>query len=207
MSARGRSPQMDTPMTRTVHIVHGCPSDAVRAMNPETRTYDKHWIPWARNQLSAAGFKVHAPLMPSPWQPDYQAFRRTFEQQPIGERDVLVGHSCGSSFLVRWLGETKAHVAALILVAPWKVPPADEPWRQRFYDFAIDPAIASRVGQVTIFTSSDEEPEGRESARQFHEALRGSLIDLPRHGHYTRDSMGTDEFPELIDAITGPAAY
>ena len=33
-------------------IIHGCPSDAEKAMNPETRTYDKHWIPWLKKTKS-----------------------------------------------------------------------------------------------------------------------------------------------------------
>ena len=41
-------------------------------MNPETRTYDKHWIPWLKRNLIAAGIKTETPLMPDPWEPDYQ---------------------------------------------------------------------------------------------------------------------------------------
>jgi len=26
-------------------IIHGCPTDVEKAMSPEKRTYDKHWIP------------------------------------------------------------------------------------------------------------------------------------------------------------------
>jgi hypothetical protein len=29
-------------------IIHGCPSEKEKAMNSETRTYDKHWIPWIK---------------------------------------------------------------------------------------------------------------------------------------------------------------
>ena len=32
-------------------IIHGCPSNVEKAMNPETRTYDKHWIPWLKQNL------------------------------------------------------------------------------------------------------------------------------------------------------------
>src|SRR3989344_6803419 len=43
-------------------IIHGCFSDAEKAMNPETRTYDKHWIPWTKQQLISKGIKVETPL-------------------------------------------------------------------------------------------------------------------------------------------------
>ena len=47
-------------------IIHGCPSDIEKAMNQETRTYDKHWIPWTKKQLVENGIETETPLMPSP---------------------------------------------------------------------------------------------------------------------------------------------
>ena len=61
-------------------IIHGCPSNVEKAMNPETRTYDKHWIPWAKKQLSAKGIVTETPIMPTPWQPEYSQFKKEFEK-------------------------------------------------------------------------------------------------------------------------------
>ncbi len=99
-------------------IIHGCPSNVEKAMDPQKRTHDKHWIRWTKKQLIAKGIPTEAPLMPKPWLPDYQAFKQEFEKHPINEDTVLVGHSCGCAFLVRWLGETKKRIKKLILVAP-----------------------------------------------------------------------------------------
>lgn len=82
-------------------IIHGCPSDAEKAMNPETRTYDKHWIPWLKRNLIAKNIETETPLMPSPWQPDYEKFKAEFEKYDVDENTILVGHSCGCTFLVR----------------------------------------------------------------------------------------------------------
>ena len=94
-------------------VIHGCPSDIEKAMNPETRTYDKHWIPWIKKELKGRGVKIETPLMPSPWKPDYNAFKAEFEKYPVSENTILIGHSCGCAFLVRWLGETKKSVRKL----------------------------------------------------------------------------------------------
>jgi predicted alpha/beta hydrolase family esterase len=59
--------------------------------------------------------------MPSPWYPDYEKFKKEFEKYSVNENTILIGHSCGSSFLVRWLGETKRKIFKLILFTPWKV--------------------------------------------------------------------------------------
>ncbi|MDD3531358.1 MAG: alpha/beta hydrolase [Candidatus Pacebacteria bacterium] len=185
----------------TVHIIHGCPSDEERAMNPATRTYDKHWMPWLKEQLTACGVKVNAPLMPNPWAPDYAAFKAEFEKTLVSEDDVLIGHSCGGAFLVRWLGDSKQKVRKLILVAPWKIPDAGDKKREEYYGYEIDRTIPERVGEIVTFTSDDEEEDGKKSVKIFHEALGGRVIELSHHGHFTFGDMGTEEFPELLAEI------
>ncbi len=182
-------------------IIHGCPSNIEKAMNPETRTYDKHWIPWLKRNLIAAGIETETPLMPDPWEPNYQKFKSEFEKHEVGENTILVGHSCGSAFLVRWLGETKRKIFKLILVAPWKIPDKDDKFRKEFYTYPIDESIKLRVREIVMFTADDEEDEGKESLKIFHQALGGEIIELKGHGHYTLGDMGIEEFPELLEKI------
>lgn len=186
---------------KQVIILHGCPSDAEKAMNPETRTYDKHWISWTKERLTGKGIKTETPLMPEPWYPDYEKFKSEFEKYEVNENTVLVGHSCGSAFLVRWLGESKKSIAKLILVAPWKIPSKEKEYREKFYIYLIDKTIKDRVGEIVMFTADDEKDEGKESLKIFHDALGGEVIELKGHGHYTMGDMGTTEFSELLDVI------
>lgn len=182
-------------------IVHGCPDESEKARHPKTRTYDKHWMPWLEKELTARGIKVARPLMPTPWSPDYQKFKEELEKQDIIESTVLVGHSCGASFLVRWLGETKKKVAKLILVAPWSWEAVEDKSNQNlkfFYAYDIDKAIPERVKEIVMFTSDTEWEEGKESVKKYHAALGGRVIELKNHGHYIKKHMGKEEFPELL---------
>jgi predicted alpha/beta hydrolase family esterase len=52
-----------------------------------------------------------------------------------------------------------------------------------------------------MFISDDEEEDGKKSVEIFHKALGGELVGLSGRGHFTMDSMGTDEFPELLSII------
>ena len=183
----------------TCVLVHGCPDAPEKG--PRQRTYDKHWIPWVARELTARGVQVQTPLMPEPWKPKYERFKKTFEKLNVTEDTVLVGHSCGCAFLVRWLGETKQRIKKLILVAPWKVPRKDDSTRKAFYTYPIDRTIAARVGEIVIFTADDEEPDGKKSVQLYRDALGGKLIELKNHGHYTFDDMGTAAFPELLAQI------
>ena len=74
-------------------IIHGCPLNTEKKISPETRTYDKHWIPWTKKELIARDIKIENPLMPSPWEPDYEKFKNEFEKYNVDEDTILVGHS------------------------------------------------------------------------------------------------------------------
>ena len=180
-------------------IIHGCPRKETD--HPEIRTYDKHWIPWTKEQLDKQGISTEVPLMPEPWAPVYERFKEVFEKLHVDENTVLIGHSCGCAFLSRWLAESKQKVSKLIFVAPWKRASEDKPIKKVYYGFTVDPTIKDRVGDIIMFTSYDENPNAQLSLDEYHDALGGKVIDLPDHEHYTFNDMETVEFPELIDAI------
>jgi len=185
-------------------IIHGCPSGPEEFINiNDPGSYPKHWIPYIKKGLITAGIETETPLMPSPWAPDYDAFKEEFEKYPVSENTILIGHSCGCAFLVRWLGESKQKIKSLILVAPWKIPKENDPVREKFYVYPIDETIKSRVGEIVMFTSDNENENGKKSLKIYHDVLGGKIIELKGRGHYILKHMGTEEFPELLEEILG----
>lgn len=115
----------------------------------------------------------------------------------------MIGHSCGTSFIVRWLGDTKQKIKELILVAPWKIPDkVDGGYRKKFYSYKIDTTIRSRVKEIVMFTADNEAENGKKSSRMFQKALGRRVVELHGRGHYTMNDMGTEEFPELLEEAT-----
>ncbi|MDO8628705.1 MAG: alpha/beta hydrolase [Nanoarchaeota archaeon] len=180
-------------------LLHGCPSTEEKALR---RTYDKHWMPWIKQELEKRNIPTEIPLMPAPWKPDYLAFKKEFDKiKTITDNTILIGHSCGASFLVRWLGETKKKIKKLFLVAPWKIPWREDGTDIGFFTYTIDPTISTRVKKIIIFTADDEEKDGKTSVKLFHRALQGKIIKLKGKGHYTQEDMETEQFPELLHEI------
>lgn len=161
---------------------------------------NKHWLPWIQRQLIINGVLAQAIEMPEPYLPVYEKWRAVFEQLKIDEETMLIGHSCGGGFLLRWLGENKVKVGKVTLVAPW-IDPAHE-LNTGFFDFEIDKELVERTGGMTVFVSSDDDRVILDSVEQVKDTLPDVVVEeLPGHGHFTFGSMKTDKFPELLDSL------
>jgi predicted alpha/beta hydrolase family esterase len=183
-------------------IIHGCPSRREHLIDIR-KDNAKHWIPWVRMELEKLDLSVSTPLMPTPWDRNYLDWKKEFEKELVNENTVLVGHSCGCTFLIRWLGETKKKIRKIILVAPSILPNENNKKRDytEWYDFKIDHSISKRVGDIVIFVSDNDESKIIRSAESVHKELGGKLIELKGKGHFTFGDLGSREFPELLKEI------
>lgn len=182
-------------------IVHGC------TLSSRDKTYNKHWIPWVTKELISRGVMVESPLMPKPWVPDYNAYKKVLEKHIIDQNSILVGHSASCAFLVRWLGETKRRIKKLILVAPWDSP-RDAALNKNvtaafrnFLKFPIDPTIPSRIDKIIFFTSDNADEDCKETLKRYRKSLGGTRVELKGYGHYVIQHMKTKKFPELVEKI------
>lgn len=158
-------------------------------------------MPWLSRKLYLKGIKTELPQMPKPYAPNYDAFAKEFEKYKVDKNTVIVAHSCGCAFIVRWLANTTANIKKLILVAPWKIPQEGDTERENFYNYEIDKTIKDRIGQIIIFTSDNEEEDGKKSAEMFRKALSAKVISLKNHGHFTFGDMKTEKFPQLLKIV------
>ncbi len=69
-------------------IVHGCPSD-----NTDS-SYNKHWIPRTKKELTINNIQTETPTMPTPRKPEYEKFKQEFEKYTVDKNTILIGHSC-----------------------------------------------------------------------------------------------------------------
>lgn len=110
---------------------------------------------------------------PDAWKPDYSTWAREFERYDVTPKTMLVGHSCGAGFLVRWLSQhTEVLVDRVLLVAPWLDPDREE--AADFFDFVIDPGLAGRTSNLTILNSDDDDEDIQQSVRMIRDSVIGA---------------------------------
>jgi uncharacterized protein len=184
-------------------IVHGSCDEEEYYSDQYPSLSNSHWLPWMQKQLLIMGIPTQTPEIELAFKPVYDLWKQHFERYPINEGSILIGHSCGGGFLVRWLSEKKVKVNKLILVAPWL-----DPERRRttnFFDFTIDRDLQERVNEIHILISDDEVVSG---VKESVDILSQAFTKLKMHrfsnmGHFTYTSMGTEKFPELLKLAMG----
>lgn len=181
-------------------IIHGYndQSEFLDASRPAAS--NDHWIPWIQRQLLLKGIEAQTPEMPGFYQPHYEAWKNMIERFEPDESTILIGHSCGGGFLVRWLSENDVHVGPVALVAPWLDP--EKELVPDFFDFTIDPKLSSKSCGVHILYSTDDFPEIITSINILKSKLKNiSWQEFTDKGHFVLSSMGTQQFPELLDIL------
>ncbi len=186
---------------KTAIIIHGMPTKEEYEAHSEQTTL--HWIPWLKAQLEERKIATTTPEMPVPYAPVYEQWRDTFERIPRTEESILVGHSCGGGFLVRWLSEHPTErVGKVILVAPWIDPDhLDGEHMTNFFDFTIDPNLITKTDGITVFVSEDDDVSMLRTAEELEKHIVGiKIIRKKDKGHFSTGD-GVYEFPELLEEI------
>lgn len=175
-------------------IIHGCPQN-----EEDVIPKSKRWMNWLEEKLKEKGFDATAIDMPAPWNPDYKNWKKELEKFLPTKNSLLIGHSCGGAFLVRWLLETGKRVKKLILVAPAKTS-VQEDRRKNFYDFELPNDSSKIADEIVIFISNDSKSM-LESFELYKEALKPRVIELKDKNHFLYFQMKSNEFPELLDEV------
>ncbi len=193
----------DMPM-KTAILVPGRP-DKDETYDPQyPSNSNSHWFPWLTKKLIINDIHTVAIELPNPWQPRYEIWKKEFERFEVDEDTILVGHSCGGGFLVRWLSENKnAKAGKVVLVAPW-LNPEDNPVSDTadFFKFEIDPNFIRRAQSVTIFKSDNDQETVHKSVDIIRKHVPAiGYKEFHNKGHFCFEDLHTDEFPELAEFL------
>lgn len=186
---------------KTAIIIHGMPSKEEYFDSTSDSPSNVHWIPWLQKQLLVKNILAQTPEMPEPYLPDYEKWKNIFEQFKIDEETILVGHSCGAGFILRYLSENDVKVGKVALVAPWINPEDDELGRKMFDDLSIDEDLLIKVKDLKIFVSNDDDDFILDGVAILRDRINSiKIIDFENRGHFDELSK-TEKFPELLEFL------
>lgn len=197
-------------MKQQVFLIHGGhPQDSYEAYLAYLRAYpldlDKHNAQgWKQNLPVRLGeeFDVIAPNMPCKQNAKYLEWKIWFEKFIPFLRDgvILIGHSLGGLFLVKYLSENTLAVSVhstFLVAAPYS---STTRRPEGLGDFVLGDdfsRFASQAGEVVIYHSHDDEIVPYSSGQKFLESLpQARLETFEDRGHFNQET-----FPELEDKI------
>jgi predicted alpha/beta hydrolase family esterase len=187
-------------MNKRAIIIHG-KNDLEEFLTYKDSSSNAHWIPWLQNELSRKGILTQTPEMPKPYEPAYEEWLKVFSQYYIDENVILIGHSCGAGFLVRYLSENNTKVDKVYLVAPWL--DTEKEMRNTFFDFTIDKNIFEKADEFNVLYSTDDMSSVLDSVEilksEFGE--NANFVEFTNKGHFCESDLNGREFPDLLKLI------
>lgn len=180
-------------------IIHGICDKEEYFSDKYPSLSNSHWLPWIQKQLLIRDIHTQTPEMPNPVTPNYSDWKREFEKQPVDPNTILIGHSCGAGFLVRWLSEHTTKISHLVLVAPWLDP--DREVTTDFFNFELN--LANKAEKVSLLYSTDDMKSVLKSVEVIKKSdAKLSEYKFTNRGHFTLDELGTEKFTELVQIVT-----
>lgn len=182
-------------------ILHGRPGkkEYYDPKFPSASNY--HWIPWLQKQLLIRNIKADTPEVPQAYAPQWDLWVKEVERFEIGAETILVGHSTGSGFWIRYLSEhPDLRVGKVVLVVPYL--DVEKESIPDFFDFELDRNMAARTKGLVIFHSDNDEPEMQSTMKLLKEKLKDfKYREFHNYGHFTLSDMKIIEFPELLEEL------
>lgn len=183
-------------------ILHGGPSKEEYYDPKAPSMSNAHWLPWLQGQLLKADIAAATPEVPHSFDRHWPTWLKEVERYDIGPQTILVGHSTGAGFFVKYLSlHPELQVDKVILIAPWL-----DPYRQNtegfFEDFQIDPNLNRRTQGITIFNSDNDQKGVQKTVEILHQKIKDiKYREFHSYGHFLSENLGTYEFPEILEEL------
>lgn len=168
----------------------------------------ENWFPWLEEELANRNISCVIPSFPTPEHQNYSDWEQLMdyycELGIVNKDTVLIGHSCGSIFLVHYLYTHNIKVKSLITVSGYNgFYSGDKMMDSLNESFYINsPAIDSSnfPKSVIAFYGSDDPFIPQEYLSQFVDYIGGKAIVVSNAGHFNTSS-GYTKFETLLKEL------
>jgi Predicted esterase of the alpha/beta hydrolase fold len=166
----------------------------------------ENWFPWLRKQLEVEGHNVFVPKFPTPKNQSVQNWCKILEKEAprFGKNTILVGHSCGATYMLSILSVLEKPVHQSIFVSGFLGMLGDEEYdipNRTFYDQSFDwQKICKNAGETTVLHGNNDPYVPRSHAETLAKNLGVNPIFIKDGGHLNSES-GYTKFPLLLEII------
>lgn len=181
--------------------MHGAPEKEHYYDPKKPSESNAHWLPWLQKELLLRDIAAVTPEIPLSFEPKWNLWCREVARFDITPDTILVGHSAGGGFWLKYLSQyPELQAGKIVLVAPWLDP--DHTLKENFFEGDFDPNLAQRTKGLVIFESNDDSDSVKQSITRIKAEVTGVSAQLFRgYGHFTYENLGGTMFPELRDEV------
>ncbi len=182
---------------KTVLILHGIGGHA-----------GIHWQQWLHDELTAEGYKVLMPDLPSPSQPDRTSWLAEISKTLDGvdpTQLIIVGHSLGVTSALDFIEQAEGRVDGLISVAGF----AEDYGAELNHDFLseriIDFAKVKAKLNWSAVVYGDNDPYVTQDALKYVADSLGVQPIVVKNGGHLNTESGYEELPTIMEIFKDKA--
>lgn len=164
----------------------------------------ENWFGWMRDELEKLAIPCVVPQMPTPNGQSLNSWLEVFNQkylEHVNEDTILIGHSLGAAFLMRWLERSNIKMSATILVGVFIGKVGIEKFDSINETFFADPfdweTIKKNSGKIFCYHGSNDPYVSRSHFDYIANNLNAHKILISEGGHLN-SAAGYTSFPQLL---------
>ena len=168
---------------------------------------EENWFGWLKRELQDLNMDCHVPHFPTPegqhldrW---LEIFDRDF-QSLIHGNTILIGHSLGAAFILRWLETHPCSLASVILVGAFFGSVGNEKFdhiNESFFRTPFDwTTIRERAQSFVSYYGTEDPYVTQETFDTIAHALQAKKMVIANAKHFNTAS-GYHQFPQLLDHL------
>ncbi|MBN1325077.1 MAG: hypothetical protein JW974_02565 [Alphaproteobacteria bacterium] len=177
-------------------IVHGVYESREEFLD-QKYTEINGWKEWLQFELNHKDIPTQMPQMPKRYigGMNFDEWVNVFKQFVISSDTILIGHSAGGGFLLKYLSlHPEIHFKQLVLVAPWI---DKERYAGDFFNFKLDSELKDRLNKFDLFYSTDDDDYILESVKDICDVYKNIKIHKSdNNGHFDGDM-----YKEILEVI------
>lgn len=165
----------------------------------------ENWFPWLKRELEGEGNHVVVPRFPHPFEPQLSEWLEHFKQyrEQVSEKTILIGHSLGVTFILRFLERTDIHVDSCFLVAGAIEPMGNDfdPFVANFFEGGYQwETIRGRSCSFAVFHADNDPYIPLSQAQKITRELHADFHLIPG-GSHLNEGAGYFEFSFLLQEV------